>query len=243
MKPRSSPGSERESANVFGENRLVTFTSAFNILPPVVHFQLSIAMSAFERFWTSYPAKIMVRAIARLFPTWFHEVTWQWGEQEGIIRRELLEKSKDCANAAMLKNMVLRTHALFLTVLNEQHGGSALERYIPQMTVRSFSEIYTIVMALFCFRASRSTDHIREDLTAICRESHLVERVWKILEKQEDDANLQARCVWHECLQVFAGDKASETSFFGGFFVILVNRASDELGVMPASTPCDTPPR
>src|SRR5258707_11294915 len=104
-------------------------------------------MSVFEHFWTSYPVRLAVHGIARLFPTWFHEKTWKCGEQEAIIRREVLEKAQACANAATLNDVIRRVHELLLTLLNERYGGLALEDHIPSPSVRSFSQLYAIIMA------------------------------------------------------------------------------------------------
>jgi hypothetical protein len=186
-------------------------------------------MSAFERFWTSYFGRLAVRGIARLFPTWFHERTWKCGEQDAIIRRELSERAQACANAATLDEVIRRVHELLLTLLNEGYGGLALEQYIPSPSVRTFSQLYTIIMAMFCFRLSSRVDGLREDLLAICRERHLVESAWGILEESGKDEPAQARRIWDECLRVLGGDSTSQSSFFRGFFVLVANRAADEL--------------
>lgn len=186
-------------------------------------------MSAFERFWTSYPARVTVHAIARLFPTWFHEKTWQWGEQEAVVRRELLEKAQCCANTKILTEIIGRTHDLILTLLNQRYGGLALEEHIPPLSVRSFSQLYIIMMTLFCFRLGNRVGDLRKDLATICREPHLVEGTWSILSEQGEDELVQARRIWVECLQILGGDNVSQLGFFRGFFVILANRTADEI--------------
>jgi hypothetical protein len=187
-------------------------------------------MSVFERFWTSYPVRITVHAIARLFPTWFHEKTWQCGEQEAVVRCELLEKAQSCSNARILTEVIRRTHDLILTLLNQRYGGLALEEHIPSPSVRSFSQLYIIMMALFCFRLGNRVNGLREDLATICREPHLVEGTWSILSEQGEDELVQARRIWDECLQVLGGDDVSQLGFFRGFFVVLANRTADDIG-------------
>ena len=92
--------------------------------------EVCLGMSAFERFWTSYPVRLVVRGIARLFPSWFHEKTWKFGEQEAIIRRELLQKAESRANVAMLSEVILRAHGLLLTLFCQRYGGLFLEQHI-----------------------------------------------------------------------------------------------------------------
>jgi hypothetical protein len=129
----------------------------------------------------------------------------------------------------MPKRVILRVHELLLTMLNERYGGLALEQHIPSPTVWSFSQIYTIMMALFCFRLSSGVNGLRADLLAISREPHLAERTWTLLQELGSDEVAQATGIWNECLQVLGGDTSSQLPFFRGLFVIVANRTADEL--------------
>ncbi len=85
------------------------------------------------------------------------------------------------------------------------------------------------MMALFCFRLSMRVGGLREDLVAICQEPHLAEGIWTILGELEEDEQVQANRIWDECLQVLGGDGIPQLGFFRGFFVIVANRAANEL--------------
>lgn len=186
-------------------------------------------MSAVELFWTSFPVRTAVRAIARLFPTWFHETTWQWGSEEAAVRNELLAKAARYANARVLKKAIWHTHDLVLTLLNGRYGGMTLEEHVPSMSNHSFSRIYTLMLVLICFRTGTRVDGFREDLAAICGRPDLVEQSWRILAEQGDDKREQFRLIWDECVQVLRVDAASSPGFFLGIFVMLINRAADDL--------------
>ena len=192
-------------------------------------------MSAAERFWTSFPIRIAVRAIASLFPTWFHEKTWQWGSEEAAVRNELLAKAARCANARVLKKAIWHTHNLFLTLLNQRYGGMTLEEDVPEMSIHSFSRLYTIMLVLLCFRMGKRANGLREDLAAICGTPQLVEQTWRILEEHGADENEQARLIWDECVQVLRCGTGSHLGFFRGMLVLVANRASDELSASTAN--------
>jgi hypothetical protein len=130
----------------------------------------------------------------------------------------LIEKAKNRANATTLREIILRTHDLLLTLLNERYGGLSLELHILLPSVRNFSQLYSIVMALFCFRLSSRIGGLREDLVAICGEPHLVESTWLILGELGEDEVAQAKRIWDECLQVMSGDSVSHLGFYRGFF-------------------------
>jgi hypothetical protein len=180
-------------------------------------------------FWKSYSARVTGRVLARLFPDWFHEMMWNWGDQEALIRRELLEKAKCCDNAKVLTEITRKTHNLIMKMFNQRYGGLALEEYIPTPSVRSVSQLYTIMMVLFCFRINGRVAGLRKDLTAICRESHLVDSTWSMLSDQREDDLEQARRIWNECFQVLDGNDAARLSFFCNFFALIANRTADEI--------------
>ncbi len=188
-----------------------------------------MGMRGFKHIWTSHPARAAVRVIARLFPTWFHEKTWPCGEQESLVRRELFQKAQSRPNARTMTEAIQRTHELLLTLLNQHHGGLTLEEHVPSPTVRCFSQLYTIILVLLCFRQGTQDRGLREDLAAICREPHLVEVTWSTMAGLEQDELAQANRIWDECLQVLGGDSISQLPFFRGFFVILANRTAAEL--------------
>src|SRR5688572_5626370 len=171
--------------------------------------------------------KLVLPTVRRLLPAAVYQMAWQWGEQETVIRRELLQKAKGRPNGRLLQEMVKRTHKLVLTFFNQDYAGIFLDEHISALSVRDFSQIYAAIMVLFCRRLGCAAD-LREDLGAITREPELVETMWKIVSEVKDGDTAEAKCIWDKCMEVVEADKAI-ARMLAGIFVILCERIAADL--------------
>ena len=179
--------------------------------------------------------RLVLRGVARLFPKWWWKHFWKYGASDAIARTEVLEKLKDLPNSKVFEYMVEEIYFIVLSLFNPGYAGSHLADYTKPLSVRSFKQIYAVILTLLEQRLENSQDanshfqDLRATLLYRLSEETSIRDLAPNLEKLSGDDDGQARVTWDRILQIIGGDAGIASGFWRGTFVLLTQQATEKL--------------